>query len=46
MIQIIKVSNDRKVSPSRLVVGNRFENGIEKIQFELPENLMGGGTDI
>jgi hypothetical protein len=42
-MQIIKVSNDRKVSPSRLVVGNQFENGIERIQFVLPENFLGKG---
>lgn len=43
MIQTIKVFDDRMVSPSRLVVGNRFENGIDKIQFELPENMLEKG---
>ena len=43
MIQTIKVFDDRKVSPSRLIVGNQFENGIERIQFELPENMLEKG---
>lgn len=43
MIQTIKVFDDRKVSPSRLIVGNQFESGIERIQFELPENMLEKG---
>ena len=37
MIQTIKVFDDRMVSPSRLVVGNQYENQIETIKFNLPE---------
>ena len=33
---------DRGVTPSRLIVGNRLENGVERIQFIPPEELIGG----
>lgn len=37
MLQNIKVSPNRAVTPKRIVVGNQFETGVEQIHFDLPD---------
>lgn len=37
MLQNIKVSPNRSVTPKRIVAGNQFETGVEQIHFDLPD---------
>ena len=45
MLQMINISPDRSVYPSRIKVGNRFENGVEKIQFNIPKDISKRGYE-
>lgn len=45
MLQMINISPDRSVYPSRIKVGNRFENGVEKIQFNIPKDISKEGYE-
>lgn len=42
---MINISPDRSVYPSRIKVGNRFENGVEKIQFNIPKDISKRGYE-
>ena len=37
MLQNVKVSLNRSVTPKRIVVGNQFESGVEQIHFDIPD---------
>lgn len=35
-MQTVKISQNRTVSPNRIIVGNKYENEVEKIKFQPP----------